>query len=223
DWPPGFDDAARGRLGLSLVDALVDLHRLSPTDVALEELGRPDGFVERQVTGWARRWTAAATRPVPAMDEVSRRLAGSVPSPQAAVILHNDFKLDNTMTDDSGGLVAVFDWDMATLGDPLVDVGTMLAYWADPEDPTFLIFGSQAVTLAPHLSKGDVVARYAERSGFDVTDIAFYEALALWRIATIIEQIYARYAAGQTTDERFAGFEPIAPLLATAALAKLGG
>jgi len=157
------------------------------------------------------------------MDELSRRLADGVPRPQAAVVLHNDFKLDNTMTDESGRLVAVFDWDMATLGDPLVDLGTMLAYWADPSDPTFLIFGAQAVTLAPHVSKSDVIERYASGSGLDVSSIAFYEALALWRIATIVEQIYARYVAGQTTDERFGGFEPIAPLLADAAMAKLAG
>jgi aminoglycoside phosphotransferase (APT) family kinase protein len=222
-WPSGFDDGARLRLGNGLVDALVDLHRVDPAGVGFEDLGRPAGFVERQVAGWSRRWSAAATRPVPAMDELSTRLAAEVPEPQAAVILHNDFKLDNTMTDTDGNLVAVFDWDMATLGDPLVDLGTMLAYWADPDDPTFLIFGSQAVTLAPHMAKGDVVARYAERSGLDVTSIAYYEALALWRIATIIEQIYARFVAGQTSDDRFAGFEPIAPLLADAALVKLTG
>ena len=136
-------------------------------------------------------------------------------------MLHNDFKLDNTMTDERGDLVAVFDWDMATRGDPLVDLGTMLAYWADPDDPTFLVFGSRAVTLAPYVSKREVVERYHERSGYDVSGVAFYEALALWRIAVIIEQIYARYVAGQTSDQRFAAFEPLAPLLADAAEEKL--
>ena len=110
---------------------------------------------------------------------------------------------------------------LATRGDPLVNLGTLLAYWADPDDPTFLIFGDVAVTLADDLAKSEVAERYAATTGFDVTNIDYYEGLALYRIAVIIEQIYARYAAGQTTDHRFARFEPLAPLLAQAALTKL--
>ena len=157
------------------------------------------------------------------MHAVSDALAASIPVPSSVAILHNDYKLDNTMVDDAGGLVAVFDWDMATLGDPLVDVGTLLAYWAQPDDPTYLVFGSNAVAIGEVFPKDEVRRRYAERSGRSLDDIAYYEALALFRIAVIIEQIYARYVAGQTTDERFAAFEPLAPLLANAAREKIEG
>ena len=143
------------------------------------------------------------------------------PEPQAVTLLHNDFKLDNTMVGDSGEIVAVFDWDMATRGDPLVDLGTLLAYWVDADGPTYPIFGDRAVTMADHLSKGEVIRRYADATGFDLAHVRYYEGLALYRIAVIIEQIYARYISGQTTDDRFARFEPLAPILAAAALEAL--
>ena len=218
-WPVEcIDDPDRKRVvAESLVDALCDLHTIEPEAVDLGDLGRPEGFVERQIEGWSRRWQAAATRPVPDMDAVATLLRSSVPEPQRTAILHNDFKLDNTMVGTDGKLVAVFDWDMATLGDPLVDIGTLLAYWAQPDDPTYLVFGSNAVAIGEVLPKDEVRERYATRTGFDVARISYFEGLALFRIAVIIEQIYARYIAGQTADERFAAFEPLAPLLAASA------
>ena len=152
------------------------------------------------------------------MDRARLLLERDLPEPQAVSILHNDYKLDNTMVSGEGDVVAVFDWDMATRGDPLVDLGTLLAYWADPDDPTYPVFGDRAVTLAPYLSKHELVAEYASVAGFDVSGVRYYEGLALYRIAVIIEQIYARYVAGQTSDERFARFEPLAPILAGAAV-----
>ncbi|HHC08860.1 MAG TPA: phosphotransferase family protein, partial [Actinobacteria bacterium] len=131
------------------------------------------------------------------------------------------YKLDNTMFSADAELIAVFDWDMATRGDPLVDLGTLLAYWADPEAPTYPIFGERAVALAPSMGRDEVVAAYAAATGFDVSAIRYYEGLAYYRIAVIIEQIYARYVRGQTADERFARFEPLAPILADAAVAVL--
>ncbi|MDJ0790919.1 MAG: phosphotransferase family protein [Acidimicrobiia bacterium] len=223
-WPDVFagDEARMRTAGVSLVAALADLHDVDPDAVGLGELGRPRGFVERQIAGWSRRWSAAATRPVPDMDAVGEALAAGIPEPQRAVILHNDYKLDNAMIDRSGRVVAIFDWDMATLGDPLVDVGTMLAYWAQPDDPTYAVFGANAVAIGAHVDKSEVTAIYAEHSGLDLAEIDFYEALALFRIAVIVEQIYARYVAGQTTDERFASFEPLAPLLAASARRLIG-
>lgn len=223
-WPPSFSDVPerKRRVAESLVDALADLHAVEPSSVDLGDLGRPDGFVERQIAGWSHRWNQAKTREVEAMDAVGIELEDRIPAPQRATILHNDFKLDNTMVGPDGSLVAVFDWDMATLGDPLVDVGTMLAYWAQPDDPTYLVFGSNAVAIGSVMRKEEVRERYAERSGLDLSEIAYYEGLALFRIAVIIEQIYARYVAGQTTDQRFAAFEPLAPMLAEAAAGRLG-
>jgi len=224
-WPPGFgdDDALRRHLASNLVVSLAELHMVDPAAVDLGDLGSPDGFVRRQIDGWARRWERAKTRDVAAMDQAMRLLDRAIPTPQRTAILHNDYKLDNTMVSASGDVVAVFDWDMATRGDPLVDLGTFLAYWADPESPTYPVFGEQAVTLAPYLSKTELVAIYADHTAMDVDAVRYYEGLALYRIAVIIEQIYARYAAGQTTDHRFAGFEPLAPLLAAAAVDVLAG
>ncbi len=223
-WPAALGgDAIRRSLAGDLVDTLAELHRVDPAVVGLDDLGRPEGFVQRQIDGWARRWEAAKTRDVPEMDRAMRLLQRAVPPSQAATILHNDYKLDNTMVSEQGRVVAVFDWDMATRGDPLVDLGTLLSYWVDPEGPTYPIFGERAATLAPYLSRDDVVARYAEGTGFDTSAIRYFEGLALYRIGVIIEQIYARYAAGQTSDERFARFAPLAPVLAGAAVEALSG
>lgn len=224
EWPEPYTDAAvRRAAAANLVGGLARLHKVDPAAVGLDDLGRPEGFVGRQVEGWSQRWEAAATRHVPEMETSAELLTARLPSPQAAVILHNDYKLDNTMLNDAGELVAVFDWDMSTRGDPLVDLGTLLAYWADPNDPTFLIFGEIAVSPAADFAKESVVEQYAASTGFEVADIDYYEGLALFRIAVIIEQIYARYLSGQTSDQRFARFEPLAPLLAAAALRKLDG
>ena len=224
-WPKAYvdDHALRTRLAGALVDGLAELHRVDAGDVGLGDFGSPEGFVERQVAGWTRRWHAAKTREVSAMDEASTALASNPPRPGPTTILHNDYKLDNTMADDSGAVVAVFDWDMATRGDALVDLGTLLAYWPDPASATFQIFGGQSVMLAPHLARGDVVDRYATATGFDVSHINYYEGLALFRIAVIVEQIYHRYVAGQTADDRFARFGPLAPILAAAACEVLAG
>jgi aminoglycoside phosphotransferase (APT) family kinase protein len=222
-WPAplAHDHEKQQTVAVSLVDALADLHAVDPDSVDLSTLGRPDGFVERQIAGWTRRWHAAATRPVPDMDAVSELLASNDWQSQRVAILHNDYKLDNTMVGDDGSLVAVFDWDMATLGDPLVDIGTLLAYWAQPGDPTYRVFGANAVAIGDVMPKDDVRQRYALRSGLDLEHIGPYESLALFRIAVIIEQIYTRYLAGQTSDPRFAEFESLAPLLASASREKL--
>jgi aminoglycoside phosphotransferase (APT) family kinase protein len=218
-WPEAYadDTALQQAVAEGLVDALAELHRVDPAAVGLDDLGRPAGFVSRQVEGWSARWEAAKTRDVPDMEAVSRALRHRAPEPGPVVILHNDYKLDNAMISGDGKVMAVFDWDMATRGEALVDLGTLLAYWPDPAAPTFPIFGEQAVSLAPLLAKDEVIARYAAATGFDVADIAYYEGLALFRIAVIVEQIYARFFKGQTADTRFARFEPLAPLLAAAA------
>lgn len=219
-WPPGFeeDPSLKRKAAGSLVETLGELHLVDPEVVGLGDLGRPDGFVSRQVEGWMRRWEAAQTREVPAMLTAAEVLEAAVPEPQAIAVLHNDYKLDNTMISEDGAMVAVFDWDMSTRGDPLVDMGTLLAYWSDPDAPTYPVFGERAVTLAPHMSRAEALDRYGAVTGFDVSDIRYYEGLAYYRIAVIIEQIYARYVRGQTSDRRFARFEPLAPILASAAV-----
>lgn len=225
DWPASFgeDESPRRRVTEDLVDTLATLHGVSLAGVGLDNLGHPEGFVDRQVSGWARRWDAAKTRDVPDMEALANRLAGAVPRAQAVTILHNDFKLDNAMVSESGEIVAVFDWDMTTRGDPLVDLGALLAYWIDPTGPAQAVFGDRVRALTPYMGRREVVDRYASATGFDLDSIRFYLALAYYKVAVIIEQIYTRYARGQTTDERFARFGSAAPLLAASAMETLEG
>lgn len=222
-WPTeiGDNQVVQRSVTENVVDGLAALHQVDPDAVGLGELGRPEGFVTRQVDGWQRRWDAARTREVADMDRAADLLATMVPDPQNAVLLHNDYKLDNTMIDESGSLVAVFDWDMATRGDPLVDLGTLVAYWVDPDALSYGALAGYGVPLAPVMSKREVVDRYADATGVDVIRLPYYEGLALFRVAVIIEQIYSRYASGQTADDRFARFEPAAPILARAAVMAL--
>lgn len=222
-WPPGLPDTAdyRRRTAEAVVDALADLHLVDYDALGLADLGRPEGFVARQVSGWTDRWRRARHDDVPAMDTLAARLADLVPVPQRATILHNDYKIDNVMVDADGRVVAVFDWDMATLGDPLVDLGTALAYWAGPDDVLYPVFGSTGITLAADLSKSEMLERYAARTGFAIGDVAFYQAFAMLRIAVIVQQIYIRWLRGQTSDGRFSMLGMIVPPIAETALAML--
>ncbi|MDH3729968.1 MAG: phosphotransferase family protein [Acidimicrobiia bacterium] len=214
-WP--FDESSKRRMAASsLIDSLAELHEVDFVEVGLGDHGKPDGFVRRQIAGWVDRWHRAKTRELGDMDSAARAL-DSVPDPQRTVLLHNDFKLDNTMLGLDGAVTSVFDWDMSTLGDPLVDLGTALAYWADSESPTYRVFGSSAAELSPYLRPADAAQRYESLTGLDLSDLDFYVGLAYFRIAVIIEQIYARYVAGQTTDPRFAGLGELVPPLAAEA------
>ncbi|MBU1494800.1 MAG: phosphotransferase family protein [Actinobacteria bacterium] len=215
-WPAALPDTAayRRTLARNAVAALADLHLVDYRALGLGDLGRPAGFVERQVRGWADRWRKAREDEVPAMELLSRRLARVVPEPQRATLLHNDFKIDNLMAGPVGEVVAVFDWDMSTIGDPLVDLGTALAYWSGPDDPTYPVFGSQGYTLAQAMGRGEIIERYAGATGFDLAGLAFYEALALFRIAVIVQQIYIRWKRGQTGDDRFAVLGAMVPPVA---------
>ncbi|HEX9978699.1 MAG TPA: phosphotransferase family protein, partial [Acidimicrobiia bacterium] len=219
EWPAGLDagPSFRRRVAGNLVDALAALHVVDPASIGLDSLGRPEGFVARQVAGWTDRWRRARHRDVPAMDRLADRLAESVPEPQAAALLHNDFKLDNTMLADDGSIVAVFDWDMATIGDPLVDLGTMLAYWGGG-DSVSAFAAADSVVLGDVMGPGEIAGRYSARTGFDVSAVDWYRALALFRIAVICQQIFIRYLRGQTSDERFAGLGDLVPPMAEVAL-----
>jgi aminoglycoside phosphotransferase (APT) family kinase protein len=220
-WPPAIrvDDAFRRRVGSNLVDALAELHLVDHEALGLGDLGRPEGFVERQVAGWAGRWDRAKDRDLPAMDEVARRLAAALPTPQAATLLHNDFKLDNTMINETGSIVAVFDWDMSTTGDPLVDVGTTLAYWSGGGLGSFA--AADSVVFGDAFGPPDIIERYADATGFDLAGIDWYRALGLFRIAVIVQQIYIRWVRGQTKDDRFEGLGELVPPMAEAAAALL--
>jgi aminoglycoside phosphotransferase (APT) family kinase protein len=216
-------DAPR-RMAEALVDTLVDLHAVDYASLGLEGLGKAAGFVDRQIEGWRRRWEAARLEDVPDMDLVHRWLADHRPGGGSASLVHNDYKLDNVMlaADDPGRLVAVFDWDMCTLGDPLSDLGALLTYWSEPGDPAPLRATAMMPADPRFPAREGLVERYAQRSGRDVSGIAYYHVLGLYRLAVIAAQIYVRFRRGQTQDRRFAAFGPTIPVVAAAARARAG-
>ena len=198
------------RIGQAVVNALDELHLLDPAACGLDDLGRPDGFVHRQVDGWAHRWRLVAPENGPAgpiMTNVAEALATGLPQPQRVSVLHNDYKVDNCQfrPDEPDSVNAVFDWDMATLGDPLIDVGTLLNYWPDPsdtaEDRPITPPGLETMGLP---SRAEVVETYAKGTGLDLAGISWYEAFACFKTAVVLQQLYARWERGETSDQRMA-------------------
>ncbi len=227
ETPPEIGDSLdlRRRVSESVVDTLTALHRVDIHSTGLDSIGKPVGFVTRQVRGWAERWQRAKTTEIKEIDEVIEWLQQRIPPEpdplNPATLVHNDFKLDNVMLDpaDPARVVAVLDWEMCTTGDPLVDLGVLLCYWPEGADTEARRESISPVTTEPGwMTRAQLVQRYSEKSGRDVTGIAFYEVFALFKIAVVVQQIYFRYARGQTRDERFAGFGPRVEGLARAAL-----
>ncbi|MFP4323599.1 MAG: phosphotransferase family protein [Anaerolineales bacterium] len=221
NMPPTYEtipDAPR-QLAVALVDRLADFHAVDYKALRLADLGRPAGFVARQIDGWYKRWQKAKVDDVPAMERLHTWLNAHQPPENPPTLLHNDYKLDNTMfsPDHPSKMVAIFDWYMCTLGDPLVDVGTLLAYWSEPGDPD-CFRGLLGMPGAAFPVREELVARYAAQSGRDVTAISFYHVLALYRLVVIVAQIYVRYHRGQTQDQRFASFGGMIPIIADHAL-----
>ena len=192
------------------VDTLAELHAVDYEAAGLGELGRPAGYATRQIEGWAKRYEQAETHSVPEAGKVSAWLRDSIPEATQASLIHNDFKHDNVVLDpgDWSKIIAVLDWEMATLGDPLMDLGTSLAYWIQPGDPPEVLASRLSPTLWPGTpSRADIVERYARVSGRDVHDIVFYYAYGLFKVAVIVQQLHARYVRGQTQDARYASLD----------------
>lgn len=196
------------RLSEAVVDGLAELHAVDPAAAGLADLGRPAGYAERQVTGWTERWKNARTDDIPAMDRAAQWLADHLPSQTSGgALIHNDYKYDNLVLDpeDLTRIVAVLDWEMTTLGDPLMDLGTSLGYWIDPGDaPELRLIPAGPTTHPGNLPRAEVVERYAGKTGRDVSEILFYYVYGLFKIAVIAQQIYYRYRQGLTHDDRFA-------------------
>jgi len=213
-------DVAR-RVSFALVDAMADLHLLDPADADLSTLGRPEGFVERQVAGWQQRWELVRpSEGPPEMDTVPGRLAATVPSPSRVSFVHNDLKLDNCQFDpnDPDRVRSIFDWDMTTLGEPLIDLGTLLNYWPDPGDPPNAGRVSHAGLLAMGLpTRAEISARYGARTGIDTSGARWYEAFAQWKTGVVVQQLYRRWERGESTDPRMATIADRLPLLAATA------
>jgi aminoglycoside phosphotransferase (APT) family kinase protein len=224
--PAGYaeDREERRRISLALVDTLVRLHAVDYRAVGLGDFGRPEGYLERQVRRWSQQWERSKTSELAEIDDLIRRLTAALPSSPPPTIVHGDYRLGNMALDpsDPGRVVAVFDWEMATLGDPLADLGYTLIYWADATDPPQAGgVGSMApfTTLPGFFTRAEIAAEYAARSKRDVDAIEFYQVLALYKLAVISEGIYARYLQGKTYGEGFAGMTRVAEALAQRALA----
>ena len=225
----GDDPETFRKISEGYIDTLADLHGVDYRAIGLGDLGKPDGFFKRQIIGWMKRWEAAKTREVPLMEKLGAWFLDHMPPAQAPALLHNDFYLHNLMFDARapGNVVAVFDWEMSTLGDPMIDLGVALGYWRERSDVELL----EIAEIEPHtlkrgfLGREELANRYARRTGRDLSDLPFYQAWAHWKSATVGEQIYARFVRGQTTDPRFAVMGKGPPALVRAAariLAPLG-
>jgi aminoglycoside phosphotransferase (APT) family kinase protein len=217
--PPGLaiDPPTARLVSTALIDSLAHLHALDYRAAGLGDLGKPEGYVARQVTGWAERYDKARTDDLPAMERTARWLAGRLPRESSPALIHNDFKYDNLMLNprDLTRIVTVLDWEMATVGDPLMDLGTTLGYWVEADDPPSLRRAATGPTALPGtLTRQELVARYAEQTGRDVSDALFYYGFGLYKIAVIVQQIYARYVRGHTRDARFDRLNGLVAVLA---------
>jgi aminoglycoside phosphotransferase (APT) family kinase protein len=210
ELPPelGLDAGGVGRLCAAVIDRLADLHRVDPAEAGLAELGKGPGYVARQVSGWSKRYAAARTWNVPRFTSVMAWLDANQPADVGQCLIHNDYRFDNVVLDpaDPTHVVGVLDWEMATVGDPLMDLGSSLAYWVQADDDAaFRRFRMQPTHAPGMLTRREVVQRYTAGTGMAVDADAwrFYEAFGLFRLAVVAQQLYARYHRGETTNPAF--------------------
>jgi len=196
------------RISETMVDTLVQLHDVDYKQTGLAEMTNPDGFMERQVHGWIKRYERAKTDEISGLESLKTWMITNLPPSQEATVIHYDFKLNNAMfSDDFSKMIGLFDWEMTTVGDPLADLGVAMSYWLQEDDPDLLKYalGKPPVTVLPgFMTREEFVQAYAEKSGRDVSHFHFYFTFALFKLAVICQQIYARWKKGQTNDERFA-------------------
>jgi aminoglycoside phosphotransferase (APT) family kinase protein len=189
------DEGDRREIGFRVADTLVQIHAVDPDAVGLGDLGRKEDYVARQLHRWEGQWEKSKTRELEAIDRAHAALLARIPDQGPATIVHGDYRLDNMILSDSGEVAAVVDWELCTLGDPLADVGLLMAYWPERGDDVVAL--GMPANLAPGFpSQAEIAARYAERSGRDLSDLNFYVALGYWKLAIILEGVYARYVAG---------------------------
>jgi aminoglycoside phosphotransferase (APT) family kinase protein len=202
------EELCRG-VSRTLVDTLVELHAVDPERAGLGELGRPEGFLERQTRGWISRYDKAKTDEIEEVGPLTDWLANNVPDSPPPTVIHNDYKLNNLVLnpDDLTEVRAVLDWEMTTVGDPLFDLAVSLSYWVEPGDPDDLKAVMPTVTSTPgFMTRREIIDRYAEQSGRDLSEMHWYVVFGYFKLAGILQQIFARWKNGQTSDERFATF-----------------
>jgi aminoglycoside phosphotransferase (APT) family kinase protein len=223
DVPQGLDfsPAVAQCVSESFLDNLALLHSLDYNAVGLADLGKPQGYLERQVRGWIERYHGSKTQDIPEVEAISNWIQQHMPSSSDAALIHNDYKYDNVVLDPDNltRIIGVLDWEMCTIGDPLADLGSALAYWVDASDPPEILETRWGPTTYPgSLTRAQLVQRYAKKTGRDVSNMAFYLVFARFKIAVIVQQIYYRYHEGLTHDERFATMPQRIHLLLRAAL-----
>jgi aminoglycoside phosphotransferase (APT) family kinase protein len=209
------------RLSESFIENLVEIHAIDYEAAGLGDLGRAEGYIKRQIEGWTKRYYNARTDDVPEIEKLAGWLAEHAPGDSGRALIHNDYKYDNVVfaPDNLSRVVAVLDWEMATIGDPLMDFGTALGYWVDADDPEgWKQLGFGLTALPGNLSRRDLVEAYTRLSGREIRDVVFYFAFALLKVAVIVQQIYYRYRQGFTTDPRFSNLGSL--VLACGHLAK---
>jgi aminoglycoside phosphotransferase (APT) family kinase protein len=220
EWPD--TNTTRQAMATALVDTLLSLHEIVPDDVGLADLGRPEGFLERQVRRWWKQWEASTTRELPAILELHQRLLRGLPQPSAPGIVHGDYRFDNVIyaPDDPGRIAAVVDWEMSTIGDPLCDLGLLVVYWVnDPSDPAAGAAPRGRLSLGAGFPSGEeMVATYAARSGRDLSHLEWYVALGHYKLAIIAEGINARFLLGMTVGDGFETIGPAVPRMVDRAL-----
>jgi aminoglycoside phosphotransferase (APT) family kinase protein len=203
-----LDEPTRNRLGVALIETMAALHAVAPEAVGLGDFGKPAGYIERQVRRFSEQWERIRSREVPELDELQRRLSGSIPADSDHTIVHGDYRLDNTMVTDDGRIAAVLDWEMSTLGDPLADMGILRMYWRDRNSThEYAQVGNAGVITLPGFPTWkEASKRYEEKSGRDLSGLDFYIVLAHFKLAVILENMHARFKAGGTVGP---GFEAI--------------
>jgi aminoglycoside phosphotransferase (APT) family kinase protein len=219
-----LDEPARAAAAASLVDALVALHAVDPDAVGLGQLGRREGYLERQLGRWKRQLEQSRTRELPLLDEVHRRLSATVPAQVGqARIVHGDFRLDNVILSPAGRVLAVLDWELCTLGDPLADVGLLQVYWAEPGDDSPPL-GAAPTAMPGFPSRAALADAYAAGSGRDLARLDYYLAFGYWKLAVILEGVHARHAAGAygQGDDTWRRFDDVVVELGERALAATG-
>ncbi|MGH9745013.1 MAG: phosphotransferase family protein [Candidatus Acidiferrales bacterium] len=216
-----FAPAIARRLSESFIENLARLHALRYAEIGLGELGKPEGYLERQVRGWTERYSGSRTHEFPEVERIVGWMKEHMPPTSDAALVHNDYKYDNLVLDtvEITKIVGVLDWEMCTIGDPLTDLGTALAYWIDASDPEGLQRIRWGPTMRPgSMTRAQLAERYAQISGRDISHLAFYLAFARFKVAVIVQQIYYRYHQGLTKDERFASMPAVVEVLLRASL-----
>jgi len=220
DFPAGYADtpAQRRQVCERLVDTLGALHQVDPGAVGLGDFGRPDGYLQRQVARWSKQWDAARIEGLTSLDDLAAELAVSLPPTQRHTVVHGDFRLDNTVLDpvDVGRVVAVLDWEMSTLGDPLADLGVLLVYWNQADDEGARKGGlivPSVTTLPGMLTRDEVASRYATAAGLDLEPLPWYVAFGFFKLAVVCAGIAMRSKGGAMVGEGFEGFDAVVPTL----------